>query len=116
MLTAPVKPFSHFCLIRKFHAFHDPLIEFIEAGAVHDISYVLLGFKSVRIDVFLNIGIAVSDHLKDAFFIGPLDEVFSESGILLACAALENDSEVTFFAPGPCAGWAVGDADSAADA
>ena len=77
---------------------------------------MLFSFQRVGIDIFLHVGVGVLYHLEDALFIGPLDEILRQPGILLAGTSHNDDTEIMLFAPGPGPGRAVGDADAAADA
>ena len=114
VLAAPVDAGRDFRLLGKLYAFHYVLEELLIAGSVHDVSHVFLALKSVLVDILLDIRIAVLDDLKDALLVCPADEVLRETGILLACAAHNDDAEIVFFAPCPRAGRAIIDAYAAA--
>ena len=115
-LAAPVNTFGDLRFLRQFNAFHNPFIEFIKSGAVDNVADVLLALDRLGVNIFLDVGVAVLDHLHDALLVAPLDKVFGKTRVLLAGTSQQHNAEVMFFAARPCAGRAVRDADTTADA
>ena len=116
MDAAPVEVVFHDGLREKLDTFECPFLKFCKAGAVDDVADVLFAARSIRGDVFFHVAICVENDFYNAVLVCPDQEVLSETWISLAGASHQCQLVIFLFASCESAGWAFGDADTAADA
>ncbi len=84
-----------------------PSFKFFKAGAIHDITDMLLSTWSVRINIFFYIVVSVENDFDNAVFIHPLNKVLTQTGIPFPCSPEKGQAIIFCFTACPCSIWTV---------